>query len=179
MGQAKRRLPEALALTDGRPEAIGAYLARQRRLRGITLDALAADTRLPRRSLERLEAGAYDGTPDGFVRGFVRTVAAALGLDPDETIARMLPEPALDARGAHARWIQLLSRPAGWVGLAVVAASAVALWLVASGAPRAVAVRGDGTTRIHRRDAVRELAESGGALAPPAEAPAEPSRDAP
>lgn len=50
-------------------------------------------TRIPQRSLERLESGAFDRQPDGFARGFVRTVAAAIGLDPDDTVARMLEEP--------------------------------------------------------------------------------------
>ena len=40
------------------------------------------------------EAGAFDGDPDGFVRGFVRTVADGLGLDADATLLRMLREPA-------------------------------------------------------------------------------------
>ena len=46
-------------------------------------------TRIPIRSLARLEAGVFDAEPDGFARGFVRTVAIALGLPPDETVARM------------------------------------------------------------------------------------------
>lgn len=82
---------------DGDPvpaTAIGEYLKRQRTLRGITIEELAASTRIPLRSLERLEAGYFDGMTDGFVRGFVRTVSAALGLDADQTVARMLEEPA-------------------------------------------------------------------------------------
>lgn len=74
--------------------SIGAYLKRQRLLRGLTVEDLAATTRIPLRSLERLEAGYFDGVTDGFVRGFVRTVAIALGLDADQTVARMLEEPA-------------------------------------------------------------------------------------
>ena len=82
---------------DGEPvpaTAIGEYLKRQRTLRGITIEELAASTRIPLRSLERLEAGYFDGMTDGFVRGFVRTVSGALGLDADQTVARMLEEPA-------------------------------------------------------------------------------------
>lgn len=80
-------------LTDSeQPEAIGAYLRRQRCLRGISLAELHAKTQIPLRSLERLEAGVFDKKPDGFVRGLVRTVAGALGLDPSETVMRMLRE---------------------------------------------------------------------------------------
>jgi cytoskeletal protein RodZ len=77
---------------EARP--IGEYLRRQRVLRGISAEELASLTRIPLRSLERLESGQFDGETDGFVRGFVRTVANALGLDADDAIARMLREPA-------------------------------------------------------------------------------------
>ncbi|HPG28255.1 MAG TPA: helix-turn-helix domain-containing protein, partial [Myxococcota bacterium] len=63
---------------------IGEYLRRQRLLRGMSTEELAALTRIPLRSLERLESGHFDGETDGFVRGFVRTVATALGLDADD-----------------------------------------------------------------------------------------------
>jgi hypothetical protein len=76
---------------ESRP--IGEYLRRQRLLRGISTEELASITRIPLRSLERLENGQFDGETDGFVRGFVRTVASALGLDADDAIARMLREP--------------------------------------------------------------------------------------
>lgn len=76
---------------ESRP--IGEYLRRQRVLRGISTEELASITRIPLRSLERLESGQFDGEIDGFVRGFVRTVASALGLDADDAISRMLLEP--------------------------------------------------------------------------------------
>jgi hypothetical protein len=76
---------------ESRP--IGEYLRRQRLLRGMSTEELASITRIPLRSLERLEGGQFDGETDGFVRGFVRTVANALGLDADDAISRMLPEP--------------------------------------------------------------------------------------
>jgi cytoskeletal protein RodZ len=75
------------------PRPIGEYLRRQRVLRGISTEELASITRIPLRSLERLESGQFDGETDGFVRGFVRTVASALGLDADDAISRMLLEP--------------------------------------------------------------------------------------
>src|SRR5215468_5326327 len=75
--------------------SIGRYLASQRELRGISLDDLSARTKIPRRNLERLESGALDAQQDGFVRGFVRTVADALGLDSNEAVMRMVGEPAI------------------------------------------------------------------------------------
>ena len=84
---------------ESRP--IGEYLRRQRILRGMSAEELADQTRIPLRSLERLESGHFDGETDGFVRGFVRTVAVALGLDTDDTVARMLQEPEASAWERH------------------------------------------------------------------------------
>ena len=77
--------------------SIGEYLAQQRKLRNISMDELCEITKIPRRNLDRLEAGAFDEQPDGFARGFVRTVAEALGLDPDEAVMRLMQEPEADA----------------------------------------------------------------------------------
>ena len=102
MGKAVGGLPEAAPLAAPAEAeesfALGSWLARQRELRGISREELSALTRLPMRSLERLEAGAFDGQQDGFVRGFVRTVAVAIGLDPDDAVARLLAEPAARPR---------------------------------------------------------------------------------
>lgn len=188
MGKAIGGLPEAPALRSGDPAApskgvagrsgasasgasasgaggerlaaIGAYLARQRRLRGISLDELAALTRIPVRSLERLEGGAYDGQPDGFVRGFVRTVAAAIGLDPEETVARMLPEARLRRSGMPTRWRQALLLLGLLTLGAIVSAGGLSWWQSRPSegpAPEALPLR---------RDAVRALAIEQGLLAP-------------
>ena len=156
---------------DGRVDAerIGAYLSRERELRGVTLEELARQTRIPMRSLQRLESGAFDRDPDGFARGFVRTVAVALGLPVDETIARMLPETdAGDAGdGPHP-----LLRVGQALALAIVlGAMAGSLWMwISRSASDAVApifqARADGL--VVRRDAVRALAEEQGLLTGPA-----------
>ncbi|MDH5565971.1 MAG: helix-turn-helix domain-containing protein, partial [Myxococcales bacterium] len=74
---AARRAESAAQGAQAGGSAVGAYLAAQRRLRGISLDELAERTVIPRRNLERLESGAFDGNADGFTRGFVRTVSEA------------------------------------------------------------------------------------------------------
>lgn len=155
----------ARGLDDVR-ESIGEYLARERELRGITLDELAESTRIPLRSLERLEAGAFDRDPDGFARGFVRTVAEALGLEPDQTVIRMLPEPGPATAG--------VGMPTSRTLLLALLAAVIAVgvpwtaWHLLSGAP-AVAERSapsGAREQIVRRDEVRELAESIDALEP-------------
>ena len=150
---------------------IGAYLERQRRLRGLSLEDLAALTRIPQRSLERLEAGHFDATPDGFARGFVRTVAQAIGLDPDETVNRMRPEPS-EPRRAHRSpdrhrlvWLALIASASlgGVLALRSLAGAGVG----AADPPGARQVQAPPV----RRDAVRALAERSGLLPGPADRP--------
>jgi hypothetical protein len=163
MGKAIGGLPEAapLAVAADAEErfALGSWLARQRELRGISREELSALTRLPLRSLERLEAGAYDGQQDGFVRGFVRTVALAIGLDPADAVARLLAEPAMrpGRSGPDVRRLALL-------GLAV--ALAAALLVGAFGLLRSLLGRGVGAevAPIVRHDPVRALAIEHGLL---------------
>jgi cytoskeleton protein RodZ len=173
MGKAIGGLPQAPALRPRDPAApepsIGGWLARQRELRGIGLDELARTTRIPRRSLERLEAGAFDGVPDGFARGFVRTVAAAIGVDPEDAVARMLPEARVRSVGAGPG----LRRAAAAVLLLAALAAAVwgGVWLVR--AVSGVAAAQEPVLRV-RRDAVRALAVANGLVPPDEGAPARP-----
>ena len=108
--------------------SVGAYLSRQRRLRGLSLDELEAATRIPRRSLARLEAGAFDRLQDAFVRGFVRTVAGAIGVDPGDTLVRMLEAEAGPSLARRTRpWRALGLALLAAFGLAACGAGALAL----------------------------------------------------
>jgi cytoskeletal protein RodZ len=155
MGKEVRGVPEAAEV-----ESVGRYLARQRLLRGISLEDLAVLTRIPRRSLERLEAGAFDRQPDGFARGFVRTVAVALGLDPDEAVLRLMTEPPDDepASGEGGGWALrpllagvVLGLAIGLLALLVWNLRAVVIAPPSKPAPSDI---------VYRRDAVRMLAAS-------------------
>jgi hypothetical protein len=123
--------PPPRAESDGlAPGSIGEYLKRQRLLRGITVEELSATTRIPLRSLERLEAGYFDGVSDGFVRGFVRTVSLALGLDADQAVARMLEEPVAgrwDREGSGLWRKQLLAV------VALAAVTVLCVWMLRAG----------------------------------------------
>jgi hypothetical protein len=146
-------------------ERIGAYLARQRQLRGISPEDLASQLRIPLRSLQRLEAGAFDHDADGFARGFVRTVAIALGLPPDETIARMLPEVGADDDGAAAGALARLARAVALAAALGALAASSWMWLARGTSPTLAPTfreREDGL--VVRRDAVRALAEEHGLL---------------
>lgn len=62
----------------------GSRLREEREARAMTLGELARVTKIPTRSLERLEEGRFEELPaDVFVRGFIRSYARAVGLDPD------------------------------------------------------------------------------------------------
>ena len=142
-------------------QSIGAYLTQQRRLRGVSREELCELTRIPNRSLTRLEEGAFDGVDDGFVRGFVRTVADALGLDPDDAVSRMCDEPT-EPDALSSVSIPMLGR------LGVIFA-ALMLVLVSAGlvsmAAQYIPGRSDSALTIVRRDPIRLLAETEGLTA--------------
>ncbi len=150
---------------ESRP--IGEYLRRQRTLRGISVEELSSLTRIPLRSLERLERGEFDGETDGFVRGFVRTVALALGLDAEDTISRMLKEPAVGAWERH----QPGRRTKQWfAAISLLVMAALGLLLLQAGWRVLVGSGSDDPDRqvIVWRDPVRSLAEATGAEVDPA-----------
>jgi cytoskeletal protein RodZ len=162
--------PPAAAGDDaGGTRSVGQYLANQRRLRRISLEELAERTKIPRRNLERLESGALDVAADGFTRGFVRTVAEALGLDANEAVMRLVGEPHADEERAQAAarrsaWLRL-----GALALLVALAAGVGVWLALrrDAAPAAAAE----PSVTWRRDVVRGLAEGEGEHEPAPEPP--------
>ncbi len=174
MGKEIRGKPQTPALSADPERSIGAYLTRQRELRGISLDELATLTRIPRRSLERLESGIFDRAPDGFVRGFVRTVAAALGLDPDETVMRLLSEPAAEGTAAGGRVAAWTSPTARWAVLAgggLLVAAALG-WLATNLRERPTAPHDEEV--VLRHDPILDLAREAAVHAEAAEAVPDP-----
>ncbi len=74
-----------MAMADG----VGEFLRRERELRYISLDDVAERTKISRRYLEAIEEGQYDRLPgEIFVRGFIRSYAQSVGLDPEDTLLR-------------------------------------------------------------------------------------------
>ncbi|MBT8493554.1 MAG: helix-turn-helix domain-containing protein [Deltaproteobacteria bacterium] len=67
----------------------GTSLRERREERELSLENIATTTRIPMRSLEALEHGRFSELPaDVFVRGFLRSYARCVGLDPDATVKR-------------------------------------------------------------------------------------------
>ncbi len=160
MGQEIRGVSQTAPLSAA--PSVGRYLAGQRRLRRISLDELSRRTKLPLRSLERLEAGHHDNEADGFTRSFVRTVAEALGLDADDAVARLLTEP--DADEVEGAFRRRRGSRLWWVALGATLLTAAGVWGVwhlgrtdGESPPQA-----EPSAVVHRHDVVRDLAESQG-----------------
>jgi cytoskeletal protein RodZ len=73
----------------------GEHLKREREMRGVSLEEIAAATRINTRFLEAIEGERWDQLPGGvFNRGFIRSIARFLGMDEDGLVA----EYDLDAK---------------------------------------------------------------------------------
>lgn len=110
--------------------SIGDELRQERLRQGLTLDAVAQRTRIPLRSLEAIEAGAFDRLPGlVFARNFVRLYAVDLKLDPEALVVRLprvdidaAPMPDPPTRPGSSKWDPRMT-----------AALASVLWLVTAG----------------------------------------------
>ncbi|MDC0718924.1 helix-turn-helix domain-containing protein [Nannocystis bainbridge] len=72
------------------PPSPGRYIREARQRRGISVEQLALETKIPRPSLEALEDDRFSALPGPvFVRGFFRCCARSLSLDSD-TVAGLL-----------------------------------------------------------------------------------------
>jgi cytoskeleton protein RodZ len=79
--------------TAGSPHGVGAELRAAREARGLSLEQVAAETRIPQRHLATLESGAFHTLPGRtYATGFARSYAKVLGLDPDVTADRVRAE---------------------------------------------------------------------------------------
>src|SRR5438067_9716365 len=66
----------------------GASFRQARESKGISLDQIAAETRISARFLQAIENEEFQLLPGGiFNRGFVRSYAEKIGLDPDQAVA--------------------------------------------------------------------------------------------
>jgi len=89
--------------------SFGETLKREREMRGVSLDEIAAATRISTRFLHALENEQWEKLPGGvFNRGFVRAVARYLGMDEEALIAEYAlaahdqPQVAVWAEKTHA-----------------------------------------------------------------------------
>ncbi len=72
---------------------VGERLREARERRKVSLHAIAEKTNVSARFLEAIEKGQYDKLPGGiFTRGFIRSYAVQVGLDPDAIVAQFLSD---------------------------------------------------------------------------------------
>jgi cytoskeleton protein RodZ len=110
----------------------GEHLRRERELRGVSLEEIAAATRISTRFLEALENEQWDRLPGGaFNRGFIRSIARFLGMDEDGLVAEYAYERKSidDARaGGHSGKIPRAWGSAVFITLLAAAAIAAGFW---------------------------------------------------
>lgn len=137
--------------------AAGALLCAAREASGLSIDAVAQQLKLAPRQVRALEAGEFGRLPGRtFVRGFIRSYARLVRLDPDEVLGTLpageimpaLEAPTLQPTGrAMGELPTTEERPkAGWMRwaipltlAAVVAAAAVYEWKRPTGNTRPAA----------------------------------------
>ena len=90
-------------MSDAPDLHFGKRLRLERERRRITLDSIAANTKIGVALLKGLERDDVSRWPSGiFRRSFIREYTAAIGLDPDETAREFLerfPDPGGDGHG--------------------------------------------------------------------------------
>ena len=113
--------------------AVGLWLRRQREIREIDIEDIAAATKISKRYLTAIEDGRFDQLPGPiFVRGFLRQYAAYTGLDPDEAFNNFLAAQQADEQAAEpvgdktrVRGSSGRGRLVLWIVIAVVALAAM------------------------------------------------------
>ena len=75
------------------PPGVGAQLRAAREAKGLTLEQVAAQTRIPLRHLETIDTGDFSRLPGRtYAVGFARTYAKTVGLDQDDVVAMVRAE---------------------------------------------------------------------------------------
>jgi cytoskeletal protein RodZ len=69
--------------------SVGQYLQKRRVEKGMSIEEVSRSTRVPVSSVERIEADRFGELPgEVFVRGFLRSYARAVDVQPDDVLAR-------------------------------------------------------------------------------------------
>lgn len=107
-----------LHIVETSREGLGRWLRRARKTRGLTLAALAAETKIPRQHLDALERGEPSTLPWFYQRAEVRAVARAVGVDEQHAVARLeafvppvepeLPPAPEPERRVHSEYVLLM-----------------------------------------------------------------------
>ena len=84
------------------PTGVGPQLRAARERQGLTVEQVAAETRIPQRHVLTIEAGEFSTLPGrSYAMGFARTMAKTVGLDPQDVAEMVRAE--MDAQTWHER----------------------------------------------------------------------------
>ncbi len=116
--------------------AFGQFLRRAREERGLTLQQVSDETKIPKRHLIALELGNLSAVPSGiYQRAEIRAFAKSVGLDQNVALAQFerLLESSDDSTAAASQPHTDESRPRelaviGVISIAIAAVSIVAMW---------------------------------------------------
>lgn len=93
---------DAVEIEETRVHRVGERLREAREAKGLSIEQVAADTRIPQRHLAAIETGKFSALPSRtYAIGFSRTYARTLGLDEHEVLDQVRSELA-EAAGAPA-----------------------------------------------------------------------------
>src|SRR6186997_1068230 len=99
-------------------ESFVTRLRRHRQRNQLSLDDIAAATRVKRELLEGLEKNNLAGWPQGlYARAWIRGYSAIVGLDPDDTVddfCRLYPQGDRRARGTILEMAEIVASPPGY-----------------------------------------------------------------
>lgn len=106
--------------------SLGEMLRRARELRGLTLERIARDTKIPQRHLEAFERDNLTAVPSGFYqRAELRTYAQAVGLDQRLALAELesalAPQETREPRQTRGSSNKASISPLPYIAIAVVA----------------------------------------------------------
>jgi len=126
------------------PGSVGETLRAERERLKITLDEIADQTKITKRSLLALERNDFDQLPGGiYTKNFLRAYARQLGLEPERIVGDYLaqtspvdtrrPQPVVPERNARPR----RASPALWLlaAIPIAVVIAVAAWTFLAGPP--------------------------------------------
>ena len=158
---------------------VGERLREARERQQVSLHAIAAKTNISVRFLEAIEKNQFDKLPGGiFTRGFIRSYASQVGLDPDAAVAHFLtdvPSARFDDEDGGDQEVRSGTGVRTWIatGLGLAALALLLLYLFAPDWMRQASLPADLRATA---DTPEQASLPAPAAAPPAEtAPAAPS----
>ena len=110
---------ETTMTSDQQLTSFGLFLQSARIEKKISIESLAAETRIRVEVLRRLEAEDHESLPDDvFIRGFIRSYALAVGADVDEALERYRSSLALRHKKTKNQTAPATRPNRFWLGLA-------------------------------------------------------------